>query len=41
MQVAEIAGAAAGVVAAGAYLRWAVRPVLVAYWVGRKAARLR
>lgn len=29
-------GIAAGVLAAGAYLRWAVRPVIGAYRLGRR-----
>jgi hypothetical protein len=35
-----IGGSAAAVIAAGAYLRWAVRPVIGAYRLGRLAGRL-
>ena len=34
-----IGSAAFGVAASGAYLRWAVTPVLAAYRIGRLAAR--
>jgi hypothetical protein len=34
------AAAAVAVVSAGAYLRWSVKPVLMAYEVGRQAERI-
>jgi hypothetical protein len=34
-----IGGAALGVAASGAYLRWAITPVLAAYRIGRQAGR--
>ena len=40
MTVIEIGSAVGAFAAAGAYVRWAVRPVLVAYWVGRRIERL-
>jgi hypothetical protein len=40
VNVIEIIAAGAGVLGAGAYLRWAVRPVLLAYWVGKQVAVL-
>ena len=39
--VAAAAAAAAGVVAVGAYLRWAVRPVAVAFRLGQAVGRRR
>jgi hypothetical protein len=38
--VIALGATAAGVVAAGAYIRWAVRPVIGAYRLGRGAERL-
>ena len=38
MNAIEIIAAGAGVLGAGAYLRWAVRPVCLAYWVGKQVA---
>jgi hypothetical protein len=32
--------AAAVIAAAGAYLRWGIRPVVAGYWVGRQAERI-
>jgi hypothetical protein len=39
--VLATAAAVAAVVALGAYLRWAVRPAVVAFRVGRAIGRLR
>lgn len=36
---AAVAIAVPVIVAGGAYLRWACRPLTVAYWVGREVAR--
>jgi hypothetical protein len=40
MNAIELATAAAAVLGAGAYLRWAVTPVLTAYRIGKLAAIL-
>jgi hypothetical protein len=41
MSAFEIIAAGAGIIAAGAYLRWAVTPVRIAYEVGKQASALR
>ena len=33
--------AAVAVIAAGAYIRWGVNPVLIAYEIGRRVERIR
>jgi hypothetical protein len=40
MNAIELAAAAAAILGAGAYLRWAVAPVLTAYRIGKQAAIL-
>ena len=40
MTVIEIASIAGAVAASGAYLRLAVRPVIFAFWIGRRFERL-
>jgi hypothetical protein len=40
MTAIDITGAAAAVIAAGAYLRWAVAPIRLAFALGRRAARI-
>lgn len=41
MTTIEIIATGTGILGAGAYLRWAISPVLIAYRVGRCAAAWR